>query len=325
LIKDVGFLLSYFAVFGIMYFYPILNKLFVFENKILQWLWTSVLISVAATLFTLPISLYFFHQFPIWFALSNLVIIPISMIIMIGAALFLIAYKILFLNHLLVYIINWLTSGMLWLAQLTDNSNYGFIDFIFFSKTDVVFMSLSIVLFLMLITGKQHKQMLVLCSIIILWLSTSIYNNYIQIHETELTVFHVKQRSAFALRVGQTIYANFNGIEEKDFQRHIKPYLLTISNLKLIRTKSNLLRSSSHVILNTGISDSTFQEIKPQFIIVSNDIPPIELTTNYKTKPQIIADCSNSYKFVKKLKKQCALLEIPFYSVRESGAFKLNL
>jgi competence protein ComEC len=324
LIQDVGFLLSYLAVFGIMYLYPVLARLYSFENKILQWLWTSVLISIAATLFTLPISLYFFHQFPLWFVFSNLLIIPISMFLMLGAALFLMLHKVIVLNHLLVYIINVSTSIMLWLAQLTDNPHYGFIDFICFSKMDVWFLSAVIFMCLLIIAGKQYKQVVALCCMIVVWLSVSIYDSIAQKEKTEFVVFYVKQKSAYALRVGETVYVNFEELNEKEFQRHVKPYLLTVSNLKVVATKANVLRINTKCIVNTYLLDSLPTTEHPEYVLVSHDAP-FELTTNYKTKPLVIADCSNSYKFVKQLKKQCALLEIPFYWVKENGAIQITL
>jgi competence protein ComEC len=324
LLKDVGFLLSYFAVFGIMYLYPVLNKMYVFENRILQWLWTSVLISVAATIFTLPISLYFFHQFPLWFALSNLIIIPISMAIMIGAALLLLLSKVACVTKLLVYLINGSTSVMLWIAKLTDNPDYGFIDFVSFSKGDLLFMSLIIILFLLVIAGKRHKHVLVLCGVMIAWLSTSIYYNYMQMQEMELVIFHVKKKSVFAFRDGQTVYTHFNELDDKDFQRYVKPYLLTVSNLKIVPTKSDMIKHDSITIVNIKAAGNIIEPLSPSYIIVSNDTP-FELTTYHKTKPVIIADCSNSYKFVKELKKQCALSELVFYSVKESGALQIKL
>ena len=324
LIKDVGFLLSYFAVFGIMYFYPLLSKLYVFDNKIVQWLWTSVLISVAATLFTLPVSLYFFHQFPIWFALSNLIIIPISMLAMIAAICFAGMYKLVIVNQVLVYLINSSTALMLWFAKLTDNSTYGFIDFIPFSFSDLVFMTLTIGLCLTIIYNKQYKTVLALCFTLIVWLSISFYSNYQQTQQKQLIVFHVKHKSVFAVRVGQSVFGNFTGISQNEFQRNLKPYLLTISNLKLVETKSNLLKLASSTILNVRPSNSYNPNLNANYVIVSND-EPLNLTTNYKTKVTIIADCSNSYKFVKKMRKQCALMEVPFYSIKETGALQINL
>jgi len=323
LIKDVGFLLSYCAVFGIMYLYPILQKLYYFENKILQMSWSGVLMSVSATLFTLPISLYFFHQFPLWFVFSNMIIIPISFLIMGAAALFLVFYQLAFINHVLVYIINTSTSIMMWFAQLTDNSNYGFIDFISFSKTDFCFMTIIIILCLIILSTKSYKQIVALCLLLISWLSFSIVNSYNDSKQKQLVVFHIKHQSVFALRVGHRVYGNFNTINNKDFERYIKPYLLNTSDLKMVNVDTDAFKLDSTVILKSS-SHASIEQLKPNYVLVSNDIS-VELTTNYKTKPVIIADCSNSYKFVKKLKKQCAQLEIPFYAVKENGAFYINL
>lgn len=323
LIKDVGFLLSYCAVFGIMYLYPKLQKLYVFKNNILQASWSGVLMSVSATLFTLPISLYFFHQFPLWFMISNMIIIPISLLIMGASALLLVFYKIAFISNILVYTINTSTSFMLWVAQLTDNPTYGYIDFISFSKTDFCFLTAAIILFLMVISTKSYKQVVVFCLLIISWISSSIIINYNNSHQKELVVFHIKQQSVFALRIGHTVYGNFKNIPQKDFERYVKPYLLNYSNLKLVVADADAFKTESTVVLRNYLN-SNLQDLNPNIVLVSHD-EPIELVTNHKTKPIVIADCSNSYKFVKKLKKQCAQFDIPFYSVKESGAFKINL
>ncbi len=324
LIKDIGFLLSYMAVFGIMYLYPLLSKLYRFDNKYIQNSWSGVLMSVSATVFTLPVSLYCFHQFPIWFVFSNLVIIPLSMLIMGAAALFLLLWKISFVNQILVYVINGLTDLMIWIAGLTDNPNYGFVNDIPFLKSDVLFLSLVIALCLIVIYNKQYKYVVTLCVTLTIWLSVSIYVNYESSTKKELLVFHVKQKSAYLLRVGQHVYANFSDISDEELQRHVKPYLLTISGLKIIRTNGNLLKQESIGILNLNEKHIQFSAFNPNYIIVSNDTP-VEITTNHKIKPVIIADCSNSPKFVRNLKKTCALLDVPLYSVKEKGALQIQL
>ena len=323
LIKDVGFLLSYSAVFGIMYLYPKLQRLYVFDNRILQTSWSGVLMSVSATFFTLPISLYFFHQFPLWFVFSNMIIIPISLLIMGASALILVFFKIAIVSNILVYIINIFTAFMLWLAQLTDNPTYGYIDFISFSKTDFCFLTATLILFLIFISTKSYKQVVVFGLLIISWISSSVIINYNNSHQKELVVFHVKQQSVFALRVGHTVYGNFKNIPKKDFERYVKPYLLNYSNLKLVAADVDVFKTESVVILR-NYSNSNLKDLNPNIVLVSHD-EPIELVTNHKTKPIVIADCSNSYKFVNKLKKQCAQFDIPFYSVKENGAFKVNL
>lgn len=324
LIKDAGFLLSYFAVFGIMYFYPVLNRLYVFENKIMQWLWTSVLISVAATLFTLPVSLYYFHQFPMWFALSNLVIIPISMLIMLGSVLVLLFYKIVMFNQVIVYIINAATSLMLWFARLTDQPGLGFIDNISFSKFDLLLCVAVLILFLIILAQRKYSHVMAFGFVCIVWLSGSVFFRYRELHEKEFVAFHVKHKSVFALRCGTKVYDNFSTLSDKDFQRFIKPYLLSFSNARLMPVNANVIKSSAHTILKIEKKEDYVPTLNPDYILVSNDME-LPITTNYKTKPMVIADCSNSYNFVKKLKKQCQILDLPFYWIREKGALQLSI
>ena len=56
---DVGFQLSYAAVFSIMKFYPVMRKWWQPENKYIQWIWSLFLVGLSAQIVVLPISLYF--------------------------------------------------------------------------------------------------------------------------------------------------------------------------------------------------------------------------------------------------------------------------
>ena len=323
LITDAGFLLSYFAVFGIMYLYPIIYRQYVFTNSIIQWFWNLILMSVAATVFTLSISLYFFHQFPIWFAFSNLIIIPISMCLMAATAILLCCYKIVFLKIGLVYVINSFTAIMLWIAQLTDNPSYGYLDYIAFSKIDVVCCALFLLALFLFMYTKSYKQLISLGIVIIIWLSASILTNYQQLQQTELVVFSVKNKSALALRIGKHFYTDTKSLSSNEFQRFVKPYLLNYSNPTIIPINCDALKVNETIILNTtNLSASTHDD--PKYIIVS-DNKEIQWNRLRKTKPIIIADCSNNYTFVKQLKKRCAKEGLVFYSVKDKGAFTIKL
>lgn len=79
---NVGFQLSFLAVLGIVYFQPKIYRSFYFKNKIIQWLWNLSAVSIAAQLATFPLALYYFHQFPIYFLISNIIVIPSAFIVL---------------------------------------------------------------------------------------------------------------------------------------------------------------------------------------------------------------------------------------------------
>ncbi|MGK0329613.1 MAG: competence protein ComEC, partial [Polaribacter sp.] len=81
---DVGFQLSYLAVFGIVWIQPKLYKIYAPTYQIENKIWQLITVSIAAQIGVLPLSLYYFHQFPGLFMLSNLIIIPCLGTILIG-------------------------------------------------------------------------------------------------------------------------------------------------------------------------------------------------------------------------------------------------
>ena len=67
---------------AICLFYPLIDSLFVVRNKIVAYLWNIISLSLAAQLATLPLILYYFGTFPVYFLLSNLVVAPIAVFIL---------------------------------------------------------------------------------------------------------------------------------------------------------------------------------------------------------------------------------------------------
>lgn len=318
LLADVGFLLSYLAVGGIMYLYPLINDRWSPRNRILKFAWDISLMSVAATLFTLPVTLYYFHQFPLWFLLSNLVIIPLSTALMGAAFLLLLCQKILFLKQCLVVLINGITTVMLRTAQLTDDPVYGYMDNISFGLPDVLFCSFFIGLILWFSVSKSYQVLAAALVCAIAWAGTSALMVYRQSAETELVVFSVKRKAVCLLRTGRDVYFRGDSLTEGEFRRSVKPYLLRYSGIHLQQSQGDAWQLAKTRIVRAG---KAFRRIKQDcdYLIVSYNNAP-DLDSLPQIKPLVIADCSNSYTFVKKLKKQCAGLGISFYSVKEKGA-----
>ena len=85
LIFDLGFQLSYSAVTAIVILQPQIANLWIPSNKFIDKIWQLVAVSIAAQIGTAPISIFYFHQFPNYFILTNLIVIPAAyIIIMLG-------------------------------------------------------------------------------------------------------------------------------------------------------------------------------------------------------------------------------------------------
>ncbi len=151
LIKEVGFQLSYFAVVGIVYFQPKVYRLWYIENKVGNFLWKLTAVAIAAQVTTFPLSLYYFHQFPLYFWLSGMIVIPFAFLILGGGVFLLLIhtlipflgkffgmllYGVIWLMNSLVFLIEQIPSGLLsgiWLSLNSVVLIYIFILFVSFS------------------------------------------------------------------------------------------------------------------------------------------------------------------------------------------------
>ena len=134
----------------------------------------------------------------------------------------------------------------------------------------------------------------------------------------------MKNKSALTLRVGNRFYTDTKSLSSNEFQRYVKPYLLNYSNPIIIPITCDALKVNETAVLHANTISNLNTNYDAKFIIVSGNT---ELQWNrlQKTKPVIIADCSNNYNFVKELKKRCAKEGLVFYSVKDKGAFTIKL
>ncbi len=80
---DVGFQLSYVAVVSIVVINPYLIGLLEFKSKIMSYFWELTCVSISAQLGTAPIAVFYFHQFPLIFILTNIFAIPVTGILLV--------------------------------------------------------------------------------------------------------------------------------------------------------------------------------------------------------------------------------------------------
>nr|WP_319571615.1 ComEC/Rec2 family competence protein [uncultured Draconibacterium sp.] len=118
---EVGFQLSYMAVFGIVYLQPRIAGLWQVKNKVALFFWNLICVSIAAQIATFPLSAYYFNQFPIYFLLSNIVVIPAAMLL-IPLGLGLLAFsKIPLLATSIAFVVKWIIKSVYFLLSTFES------------------------------------------------------------------------------------------------------------------------------------------------------------------------------------------------------------
>jgi competence protein ComEC len=126
---DVGFQLSYLAVFGIIWVQPTLYKFWTPKLKIVNKFWQLFTVSIAAQAGILPLSLFYFHQFPGLFIASNLVVIPFLGAILIGGIVIILLSLINLLPQFLATIYGFVIAKMNnFVSWISDQEQFLFKD-----------------------------------------------------------------------------------------------------------------------------------------------------------------------------------------------------
>ncbi|MFY7667638.1 MAG: ComEC/Rec2 family competence protein [Crocinitomicaceae bacterium] len=118
---DIGFQLSYLAMVGIYTLYRPIESLYQPKNKIIRYFWQGTAVGFAAQCMTVPLTLYYFHQFPNYFAIANLGLMVVSGLVLgLGIALFALHY-IPLIGKLTGFLLMISIAGMLWFIQWVEH------------------------------------------------------------------------------------------------------------------------------------------------------------------------------------------------------------
>lgn len=107
LLFEVGFQLSYLAVLGIVYIHPKLYPLWCAPLASLDKAWSLLVVSFAAQVGTFPLSVYYFQQFPNFFFITNLIVIPLAVVLLYGGIVSLLFSWIPYVGTSLIWCIQW--------------------------------------------------------------------------------------------------------------------------------------------------------------------------------------------------------------------------
>ena len=201
-IYDIGFQLSYLAMLGIYTLYKPIAAWYITKNKILNYLWQGSAIGFAAQAMTVPLTLYYFHQFPNYFALTNLGIMGISTVAMgFGMGIFILHY-IPFIGKVASFILAtslWLMLRFLqWVEHLPGSVEYGFNVPLYL----VPFLMLAI--FLIIVTDSSSTKWKLSSGLFIGLLCVISYNRYEQHKESHICFFNNNQ-FAMAIKIKSQI------------------------------------------------------------------------------------------------------------------------
>ncbi|MFT5892411.1 MAG: competence protein ComEC, partial [Dokdonia sp.] len=296
LLYQVGFQLSYLAVIAILWLQPWLYHFYKPKYYIIDKLWGIITVSIAAQLGVLPLSLFYFHQFPGLFLISNVVVLPfLGIILSIGIFVIGLSYFSILPNYLaLVYgkIIDALNNFIAWVA-----SKEAFvIDHISLSLTNMLFLYLALISILCVLKKYEYKRLLFFLTTLTLILSAHSYQKRNR-DAPHLTIFHKNRETLIGLYTSDTLVVYTNHLiydykKDSRIEAYQDNFMLdtvyqrNLQNYYSIKHKKTLVIDSLGVYIIKGI--------QPNYIVLRQS-PDIHLERLISLYPNatIIADGSN--------------------------------
>jgi competence protein ComEC len=333
---DVGFQLSYAAVLSIIAFMKPVYNWFYFTNKIIDTLWKLNAVTISAQILTLPLILYYFHQFPNLFLITNFVAVPLSGFILYGELL-LLAFS--FFSWASI-ILGKACSFMLWVMNsfiertneipfaITNNIQVTLIQSI------LLFVALTALCFWLLRKNKTAFFTSLAAFTFIVALQSFARQKYSS--QKKVIVYNIPQHTAIDF-INGTGY-NFVGdtaIISDNFLNnfHLKPsrsmhQVELTSKMNEVAFEYPFIEFSGKriLLLDKPFKFATDTKIKLDAIVISKNA---KIYINDLAKAfdcnQYVFDASNPTWKINLWKKDCDNLHLRHHSTAEKGAFEMKL
>ena len=324
---DVGFQLSYLAVFAIVSIDPLIYRLWKPNYWIIDKFWHTLTVTFSAQFGILPISLYYFHQFPGLFFLSNLIIIPfLGFILGLGIVVMVLAT----LNILpdigaktFGNIIGSMNDFVGWIAS----KNQFVIKDISFSILYVLVFYLSIIAFIKLYKKRNYKNLRWFFISVFLIQGAFIYtkfskssNQFIVFHKSRHTIIGINNKNTFLVAddLQNKTQVNDKIITDYMVGNHIK----TIEKDSL---KPLYIFDNKKLLIVDSLSVYNVKSFNPDYVLLRQS-PKINLNRLIDSiKPKsIIADGSNFKSYIEKWETICSIRKLPFHQTSKKGAYIID-
>ncbi|MEP6737513.1 MAG: ComEC/Rec2 family competence protein [Chryseolinea sp.] len=336
MIMSVGFQLSYLAVLGIVSIQPGLYRLWAPDKRIFDEIWKVVSVSIAAQLATMSVSFYYFHQFPNYFLITNLFVIPGSFVVLIAGILLLIFNFVGVIAALLGQLVYWIIFIMNTLVFGIEQLPFSVFNNVYIGTLQCWIGIILIGLFFGWINSKRAEWLVVSATLCMVYSVAGWFHYTNRILSNRITVYSIAGTTAIDFSsngvtrvIGDSTIAV--GMPVNKF--HILSNRLMNGASTISEDTSyckqaqgcNLISWMRKKIIHVKDKDFILPEgIAVDMIIISNNsVRNLSEVTKKVNADLIIVDSSNSYAMSSSMVRQAKDLNVNLTSVLKSGAYQL--
>jgi competence protein ComEC len=337
MVMSVGFQLSYIAVFGIVYIQPMLIPLWKPRTWLMNEVWNMTCVTIAAQIATFALGLLYFHQFPNYFLLSNLLVIPISFFVLVGGLILLAVSFVSLLSSWVGFVLTMFIKLLNLVVVVIEQFPFSLTEEIQITTLQCwLLIGISVCIILM-IQFKKFSYLLPASAFAVMFTFIQWQQIFEIKGQTKLAVYRVPGHHAVDFIQRGKAFTSIDSALAFDAQKikfHIRPNRIQ-SGISAIHPFTDLCTLSAHgvtvvhwegrVIVN--IQDPEFSipfGVTPDLVIISNNAVADLSKVKHSPSARFILDSSNSFKYSSQMLRKASTSNIDVYSVLHRGAFILD-
>ena len=341
LIMSVGFQLSYLAVAGIVYLQPRISKWFYSSNRLLRYAWECTSVSIAAQLVTFPLGLFYFHQFPTYFIISNLIVIPAAFAILSFGLASIIFELIIFTA--ISKVLMWVAAGVLYIMNECVFLIHSFPMSkltLYIDLTQTWLIYAFIILLIATFTVKSFQLFKYAFVLSIIWAGYGLFRSYSIHQNNDLVFYDIPGHSAIDFIDGTSVKSYWDqelleNSEKADFfvsgfrlknglagiDQHYDPVNMSSSNHFVICQwkEFTVLIPHEKIRINADLSQYGID-----YILLRDNIH-VHFEQANSISPLLILDHSNYSSYAAYLEKTAIANRWTVHNMHKKGALRINI
>jgi len=337
LLWDVGFQLSYAAVISIVAFSKPITHSIYFENKLLRSAWQLTAITLSAQICTLPLLLFYFHQFPNLFIFTNFIAIPLSGLILYLEILLLVVAPLTSIATIIGKITTFLIKQMNELIENTAKIPFAVTENIQIDFWQTLILYIFIICSAIWMMKRKSSIFLLALFSLTAFVGIRSFSLLKAMRQQKIIVYFTPKISAIDI-INGTNHQYIGNPSIYNDPLLVKNYLtptrilyrasqpkLLINNIK---NNSTVFSSTKKlIIINEKFNLSTIPSQQNIDLIILTGNPNISISQINQLIHcnQYVFDCSNPMWKIERWKKEAENLHLRYHSVPQKGAFEFDL
>lgn len=341
---DVGFQLSYLAVIGIVWLYPFINGMISSRFQLIERVWSLMSVTLAAQILTLPLVLYYFHNYPLLSFISNLIVVPLTTVILVSGLIFLITAGtgLLLIPKMLGRILDFLIGFMNDIVLFVERIPGSYVSDIHLPGINLILLYLFILGILVFLFLKNLDWLRLATLSWVAFIFLIVVNNISRNNQKEIVIYDLSGvcsidyfNSANVTNytdpyddesIQKVLYATSSNRLTKTGYSYGKP--MNIRNWKFSEIKFFLAGEDLFLIIDKAIDPgyNSQSRISVDYVVISqNAVRDFEYLSKLFLIKKVILDGSNDHYYTRWASNELERLRMDYHNIRKDGCLVIEM